>query len=102
MDVCGAPMKYAWFIGALLVGVLAGCEPARPGFLVRLQQDCQTGDQDACGLLAGPAMAPSPQRPVQQTPRPRTAVQADVEAIMRGMDRSRADLRSPVILDEGG
>ena len=95
-------MRQGWIIGIAAVGVLAGCEPMRPGFLVRLQQDCQTGDQDACVLLAGPAMAPSPQRPTQQTSRPRTAVQADVEAIMQGMDRSRAELRTRATPDDPG
>lgn len=94
-------MRHLWIIGALLVGMLAGCEAQRPGFLTRLQQDCQSGDQDACGLLAGPAMAPGPQPPIQPTPQPRTAVQRDVDAIMQGMDRSRAETQRALIPDEG-
>ena len=94
-------MRRYWVAGALLVGMLAGCEPQRSGFLARLQQDCQMGDPDACGLLAGPPMAPGPQPSVQPTPRPRTAVQRDVDAIMQGMDRSRAETQRALVPDEG-
>ena len=92
---------YLWIAGALLLGVLAGCEAPRPGFLARLQQDCRSGDRDACGLLAGPAMAPGPQRTAAPTIRPHTAVQSDVDAILQGMDRSRAELRTRLAPDEG-
>ncbi len=95
-------MRHRWFAVLLLLGILAGCEQPRPGFLTRLQQDCQSGDQDACGLLAGPAMAPGPQSQTQQSARPRTPVERDVEAIMRGMDHSRVESRNPIIPDEGG
>lgn len=95
-------MRRHWIAGAVLMAILAGCEAQRPGFLARLQQDCQLGDRDACMLLAGPAMAPGPQPPIQATSRPRTAVQHDVDAIMQGMDRSRAELRGRVVPDEGG
>lgn len=95
-------MRHRWFAGTLLLVALAGCEPSRPGFLTRLQQDCQSGDQDACGLLAGPAMTPGPQSQAQQSARPRTPVQRDVDAIMQGMDRSRAESRNPAVPDEGG
>ncbi len=95
-------MRSGWFAQALLVGALAGCAPPRPGFLARLQQDCQAGDQDACGLLAGPASAVDPQRLSQPVSRPRTAVQRDVDAIMRGMDRTRATPLSQLDPDEGG
>jgi hypothetical protein len=95
-------MRHGWIAGALLLSVLAGCEAPRPGFLARLQQDCQSGDQDACGLLAGPATALGPQRTIQPTLRPHTAVQADVDAILQGMDRSRAELRTRAAPDQGG
>lgn len=95
-------MRHLWLAGTLLLGALAGCEQPRPGFMTRLQQDCQSGDQDACGLLAGPAMAPGPQTQAQQSARPRTAVQRDVDAIMQGMDRSRLEPRNPIVPDEGG
>lgn len=83
-------MKRVWLLAAALLGALAGCGPSRPTFLVRLQQDCQLGDRDACGLLAGPPMAPGPQPPFQPNARPRTTVQRDVEAILQGMERGRA------------
>jgi len=95
-------MRPEWIAWALLVGALAGCAAPRPGFLARLQQDCQAGDQDACGLLAGPASATDPQRLSQPVSRPRTAVQRDVDAIMRGMDRTRATPLSQLDPDEGG
>ncbi len=95
-------MRHWWFAGALLLSALTGCEQPRPGFLTRLQQDCQSGDRDACGLLAGPAMAPGPQSQTQQVARPRTPVERDVDAIMQGMDRSRAASQNAIIPDEGG
>lgn len=95
-------MRHGWIAGTLLSGMLAGCEAPQPGFLARLQQDCQLGNQDACGLLADPAMAPGPQRTTQPTLRPHTAVQADVDAILQGMDRSRAELRTRAAPDQGG
>lgn len=88
--------------GLMLLGILAGCAPQRPGFLGRLQQDCNAGDRDACVLLAGPMVAADPHRPSQPTSRPRTAVQRDVDAIMQGMDRSRPGLRLHVEPDDGG
>ena len=94
-------MKLYWIAGALLVGAVSGCGEPRHGFLARLQQDCQSGDQDACGLLAGPAMAPGLPPQVLAAPPARTAVQHDVEAIMQGMDRSRAESRNRMIPDEG-
>ncbi len=95
-------MRYRLFDALLLLGLLAGCEQPRPGFLTRLQQDCQSGDQDACGLLAGSATAPGPQSQTQQSARPRTPVERDVDAIMRGMDHSRVESRNPILPDEGG
>jgi len=86
----------------LLVSVLAGCEPPRPGFLARLQQDCQTGDRDACGLLAGPATVHGSEQAAQPASRSRTPVQRDVDAIMQGMDHSRAETQTRVIPDDGG
>lgn len=88
-------MRPGWVAGALLVAMLTGCaEPTRPDFLARLQEDCRTGDQDACGLLALPMTAPAVARP-SLPPRSRLLVQRDVEAIMRGMDRTRATPRVP-------
>jgi len=84
------------------MGALAGCAEQRPGFLVRLQQDCEAGDKDACVLVAGPAVTSDPYRPSQAAPRSRTAVQRDVDAIMQGMDRNRAATRLQVEPDEGG
>ena len=95
-------MRHCWIVIAVLLSLLAGCEATRPGFLARLQQDCQSGDQDACGLLAGPGVAPGPQPPVQPMSRPRTAVQRDVDAIMQGMDRTRAETRLRLLPNEGG
>lgn len=95
-------MRHGWIAGASLIAMLTGCEPQRPGFLARLQQDCQSGDYDACGLLAGPSTSPGPQPPAQPAFRPRTPVQNDVDAIMRGMDRSRAEFQTRVVPDEGG
>lgn len=70
---------------------VAGCENQRPGFLSRLTEDCQTGDQEACSLLGGSVVVPpGPQQPFQPAPRPRSLVQRDVEAILRGMERTRA------------
>lgn len=70
---------------------VAGCENQRPGFLSRLTEDCQIGDQQACSLLAGPVVVPpGPQQPFQPAPRARSLVQRDVDAILRGMDRTRA------------
>ena len=81
-------------LAAMLCGALAGCgEQSRPEFLVRLQEDCRSGDEDACGLLATPAARPVVPRNSQSTLRPRSSVQRDVEAIMRGMDRTRASPR---------
>lgn len=96
------PMKPIWLAGGLLVGTLAGCAPQRPGFLVRLQQDCEAGDRDACVLVAGPAVTSDPYRPSQTVPKPRTAVQRDVDAIMQGMDRNHSLTRLQVDPDEGG
>lgn len=95
-------MKPTLLARALLIGALAGCAEQRPGFLVRLQQDCEAGDRDACVLVAGPVVTSDPYRPSQASPRPRTAVQRDVDAIMQGMDRSRATTRLQVEPDEGG
>ncbi len=86
----------------VLLGILAGCAPQRPGFLGRLQQDCDAGDKDACVLLAGPMVATDPQRPSQAAARPRTAVQRDVDAIMQGMDRNHIGLRLHAEPDDGG
>jgi len=94
-------MRHHWIAGAVLLPLLAGCEASRPGFLARLQQDCRSGDQNACVLLAGPAMAPGPQPSAQPASRPRTAVQYDVDAIMQGMDRSHAESRGRIVPDEG-
>lgn len=95
-------MRPTLLAGAVLIGALAGCAETRPGFLVRLQQDCAAGDRDACVLVAGPAVSSDPYRPSQTAPRPRTAVQRDVDAIMQGMDRNRATTRILVEPDEGG
>lgn len=94
-------MRPICLAGAALVAALAGCAPQRPGFLVRLQQDCAAGDRDACVLVAGPAVASDSFRPSQAAPKPRTAVQRDVEAIMQGMDRNHALTRLQVDPDEG-
>lgn len=82
--------RASWVLVAAVLAV-AGCEAQRPGFLSRLTEDCQTGDQEACSLLAGPVVVPpGPQQPFQPPPRARSLVQRDVDAIMRGMDRTRA------------
>ena len=89
--------------GLTLLGILAGCAPSRPGFLGRLQQDCDAGDRDACVVLAGPMVSgEDPRRSMPAPSRPRTAVQRDVEAIMQGMDRNRLGLRLHVGPDDGG
>lgn len=95
-------MAPRWVAGLALLGVLAGCAPQRPGFLGRLQQDCDAGDRDACVLLAGPMVATDPRRPSPTTSRPRTAVQRDVDAIMQGMDRNHLGLRLRAEPDDGG
>jgi len=95
-------MKPNWLVGTMLMGMLAGCAPQRPGFLVRLQQDCAAGDRDACVLVAGPAVTSDPYRPSQATPKPRTAVQRDVDAIMQGMDHNHSLTRIQVDPDDGG
>ena len=97
-------MTRGWAAGAVLaVVLLAGCEEqSRPAFLVRLQEDCRSGDEDACGLLATPASRPALQRPLQPTARPQSSVQRDVEAIMRGMDRTRATPRVRMEPLDGG
>lgn len=92
----------AGIAGLLLLGIVTGCAPQRPGFLGRLQQDCNAGDREACVLLAGPMVAADPHRPPQATSRPRTAVQRDVDAIMQGMDRNRPGLRLRAEPDDGG
>jgi len=53
-------------------------------------------------LVAGPAVASDPYRPSQAAPKPRTAVQRDVDAIMQGMDRNRSITRLQADPDEGG
>lgn len=87
--------------GLVLLGLLAGCAPSRPGFLGRLQQDCDAGDRDACVVLAGPMVPGDPRRSLPVPPRPRTAVQRDVEAIMQGMDRNHLGLRLHAEPDNG-
>ena len=95
-------MKPIWLAGAALAGMLVGCAPQRPGFLVRLQQDCESGDREACVLVAGPAVTSDPYRPSQAVAKPRTAVQRDVDAIMQGMDRNHSLTRLLVDPEEGG
>ena len=94
-------MRACWLAGAALLGALAGCAPHRPGFLGRLQQDCDAGDRDACVLLAGPMVSSAPDRPSQAPSQPRTAVQRDVDAIMQGMDRNHMGLRLGAEPDDG-
>jgi len=91
----------AGLAGVALLGALAGCAPHRPGFLGRLQQDCDAGDRDACVLLAGPMVASEPGRPSQAPSQPRTAVQRDVDAIMQGMDRNHMGLCLHAEPDDG-
>ena len=86
-------MRVGWF-GLLLA--LAACEASRPDFMVRLQEDCQAGDQGACDLLGGPDLTPGPPRPAPPARRARTLVQSDVEAILQGMERTRAAGRSTI------
>ncbi len=101
------PMRACWLAGVAglagvaLLGALAGCAPHRPGFLGRLQQDCDAGDRDACVLLAGPMVASEPGRPSQAPSQPRTAVQRDVDAIMQGMDRNHMGLCLHAEPDDG-
>ena len=87
--------------GLALLGILAGCVPSRPGFLGRLQQDCDAGEKDACVVLAGPRVPGDPRRPRPTPSRPRTTVQRDVEAIMQGMDRNHLGLRLHAEPDDG-
>lgn len=94
-------MTARWMACLAVLGMLAGCAPQRPGFLGRLQQDCDAGDKDACVLLAGP-MPPDPRRSSQAPLRPRTTVQRDVDAIMQGMDRNHIGLRLHAEPDGGG
>jgi hypothetical protein len=95
-------MTVRWVAGLAVLGALAGCAPQRPGFLGRLQQDCNAGDRDACVLLAGPMVPSDPQRSSQAPSRPRTAVQRDVDAIMQGMDRNHIGLRLQSEPGDGG
>ena len=90
-----------WAAGLAVLGVLAGCAPHRPGFLGRLQQDCEAGDRDACVLLAGPMVSSDPRRSAAGPLQPRTAVQRDVDAIMQGMDRNHLGLRLHGESDDG-
>lgn len=85
--------RAVWLAIALLC---AACDAPRPAFLARLQQDCEGGDQDACGMLGTTAAAPSPRIPSAPVSRPRTPVQRDVDAIMRGMERTRAAPRARI------
>ncbi len=94
-------MTARWIVGLAVLGALGGCAPQRPGFLGRLQQDCDSGDRDACVLLAGPMMPSDPHRSSQTAPRPQTAVQRDVDAIMQGMDRNHIGLRLHAEPDDG-
>lgn len=71
----------------------AGCDAPRPAFLARLQEDCQAGDDSACGLLSTSAVAPEPRLAAAPAARPRSPVQRNVDAIMRGMERTRATPR---------
>ncbi len=87
--------------GWALLGIWAGCAPSRPGFLGRLQQDCDAGDKDACVVLAGPMVPSDPSRPLPTPSRPHTTVQRDVEAIMQGMDRNHLGLRLHAEPDDG-
>ena len=85
-----------WMLAVALF-MVTGCENQRPGFLSRLTEDCRTGDQEACSLLAGPVVVPpGPQQPFQPAPRPRSVVQRDVDAIIRGIERTRATPLSQV------
>ena len=94
-------MTLRGMMGLALLGLLAGCAASRPGFLGRLQQDCDAGDRDACVVLAGPMVTADP-RPSSSAPsRPRTTVQRDVEAIMQGMDRNHLGLRLHAEPDDG-
>ena len=94
-------MRACWLAGVAMLGALAGCAPQRPGFLSRLQQDCNAGDRDACVLLAGPMVSSEPGRPSQAASQPRTTVQRDVDAIMQGMDRNHMGLRLHAEPDDG-
>ena len=64
----------------------------RPSFLSRTEQDCKEGDRQACRLLNAlqPPAAAKP-RPPQRQAEPMTQSQKDVLAILRGMERARAD-----------
>ena len=95
-------MRGRCLAGLAVLGVLAGCAPQRPGFLGRLQQDCDAGDRDACVLLAGPMVPSDPSLPSRAPLRPRTAVQRDVDAIMQGMDRNHVGLHTLTEPDDGG
>lgn len=68
---------------------LAACQEARPDFAQRSREDCARGDRDACRMLD--AMAP-PRIGNPQVARP-SRVEADVAAIIRGMEQARSELR---------
>lgn len=80
--------------GLILLAMLVGCEAPRPDFVLRIQQDCQDGDVQACAMIATSATAPQPQpQPLPAAVRPLTLVQRDVDAILRGIERTRASPR---------
>ena len=42
-------VRYVAFL--ILLMTVAGCQPRRPDFLVRVREDCIAGDKWACDLL---------------------------------------------------
>jgi hypothetical protein len=56
-----------------------------PTFLERSRQDCGQGDQDACRMIQ--ALSP----PAKPRPLPPSQTQKNVDAILQGMARARAD-----------
>jgi hypothetical protein len=98
----GIGQRHGWLAGSrrlvipALALLLAGCQAPRPDFTARSRQDCARGDQDACRMLEAlvPPAAAQPQ-PAMQARRARpTPVQADVQAIMRGIEQAKLTART--------
>jgi hypothetical protein len=77
----------------LALAPLAACQappvapatPIPPTFLERSRQDCTQGDKDACRMIQALSPPPKPK------PLPPTQTQKNVDAILQGMARARAD-----------
>lgn len=72
----------------VLVLAVASCQQTRPDFAERSRQDCARGDGDACRMLE----AMIPPRVGNPLPARPSRVEADVEAILQGMEQARMAL----------